>query len=109
VHQIEDLKTVPEQPTVSAADRAMEEFLRQATGVGANPSAPVNDLNSLVKKKKKPTPTATEASTPKEAAETVKAEEVEEEGKGKRKADEEVVEGPDEKKPKVSTEDSTTA
>ncbi|GAA5884722.1 hypothetical protein JCM16303_005246 [Sporobolomyces ruberrimus] len=108
-NKIEDLKTVPEQPTVSAADRALEDFLRQATGVGANPSAPVNDLNSLVKKKKKPTPTATEASTPKEAAETVKAEEVEEEGKGKRKADAEVVEGPDEKKPKVSTEDSTTA
>lgn len=107
--QIEDLKTVPLEPEPSASDKALEDFLRQATGgVGTSTSgAPVNDLNSLVKKKKKPTT----SSTPIPAAAAVKKEEapiegnVEEEGKGKRKAEEEVgKEGSEEKKVKVSSE-----
>ena len=92
------MKTVPTEPEPSAADKALEDFLRQATGVSGS-SAPVNDLNSLVKKKKKPSNIAAPAAVKKEEA---PIEVTEEDGKGKRKAEEEVgKEESEEKKVKV--------
>ncbi|GAA5949096.1 hypothetical protein JCM3765_004010 [Sporobolomyces pararoseus] len=76
--KIEDLKTVPTAPEPSTSDLALQDYLRQAAlgGGGSTTSLPVNDLNSLVKKKKKqPTTTTTEV-------------QVEGKGKGKRKAEE---------------------
>ncbi|BGP41166.1 hypothetical protein JCM10449v2_005137 [Rhodotorula kratochvilovae] len=53
--KIEDLRTVPEAPAPSAADSALEALLRQSQGVMAQAAASgsVNDLTSLVKRKKK--------------------------------------------------------
>ncbi|KAG0659814.1 hypothetical protein C6P46_005017 [Rhodotorula mucilaginosa] len=56
--KIEDLKTVPVAPAPTATDTALEAFLRQSTATmsSASASGEVNDLTSLVKKKKKPVP-----------------------------------------------------
>ncbi|GAA5820584.1 hypothetical protein JCM3770_007166 [Rhodotorula araucariae] len=53
--KIEDLRTVPEAPAPTAADAALEALLRQSQGVMAQAAASgsVNDLTSLVKRKKK--------------------------------------------------------
>ena len=55
--QIEELKTVPNEPVESApamAARALDEELRAAVPVSAvGSSTTVNDLTSIVKKKKK--------------------------------------------------------
>ncbi|GAA5926342.1 Hif1p [Sporobolomyces koalae] len=97
-NKIEDLKTVPTEPAPSASDLALESFLRSATGAApaGSTSAPVNDLNSLVKKKKKPTP----APASEQARPEGKTSEVEEQN-GKRKAEEPSTEQ-EEKKVKVS-------
>ncbi|GAA5852323.1 hypothetical protein JCM5353_006048 [Sporobolomyces roseus] len=102
-NKIEDLKTVPTEPEPSASDKALEDFLRQATGV--NSSAPVNDLNSLVKKKKKPISTPAAGVVKKEEA-PIEGTVVEEDGQGKRKAEEPVgkEEESEEKKVKVSSD-----
>ncbi|GAA5833192.1 hypothetical protein JCM3766R1_001432 [Sporobolomyces carnicolor] len=94
--KIEDLKTVPTAPAPSAADFALEQFLRQATGISSSSAGavPVNDLNSLVKKKKKKPTTAVVDGDEGEG-------EGEGEGKGKRKADPDTHDGPDEDAKKV--------
>ena len=86
--QIEDLKVVPEEAPKTESEKRLDELLKGAADAKA--SGVVNNLNSLVKKKKK-------------VVDTV--EEVVEEGKGKRKADEPVAEGSsEEKRAKVDEE-----
>ncbi|GAA5827466.1 hypothetical protein JCM11251_003823 [Rhodosporidiobolus azoricus] len=54
--KIEDLKTVPTAPAPTASDSALEALLRGSMSAmqSATASGQVNNLNSLVKKKKKP-------------------------------------------------------
>ncbi|GAA5999803.1 uncharacterized protein JCM10292_003751 [Rhodotorula paludigena] len=56
--KIEDLRTVPEAPAPTAADSALEALLRQSSNAMASAAASgsINDLTSLVKKKKKAAP-----------------------------------------------------
>ena len=63
--QVEELKTVPNEPGLSApalAAKSLDQELNANTGgstVKTEP-LPVNDLTSVVKKKKKPAPDATQ-------------------------------------------------
>ncbi|GAA5987312.1 hypothetical protein JCM10908_001904 [Rhodotorula pacifica] len=55
--KIEDLKTVPVAPAPTASDTALEAYLRlQTAAISSSGSGEINDLTSLVKKKKKPVP-----------------------------------------------------
>lgn len=59
-YQIEELKTTPNEPTESApalAANALDKALNRAGGSLVTSVAPVNDLTSMVVKKKKPTET----------------------------------------------------
>ncbi|POY75299.1 hypothetical protein BMF94_1670 [Rhodotorula taiwanensis] len=92
--KIEDLRTVPVAPAPSAADSALEAFLRQSSAtLRADPAAPVNDLSSLVKKKKKvePAPGIIQEEVKEPAVEenviVIKKQEGDEVPDGKRKAD----------------------
>lgn len=81
-------------PAPSAADSALEAFLRQSSAtLRADPAAPVNDLSSLVKKKKKvePAPGIIQEEVKEPAVEenviVIKKQEGDEVPDGKRKAD----------------------
>lgn len=78
--QIDDLKTAPVIQAQTEADKALQEALGKPT---MDPSAPVNDLSTLVKKKKKPPAAATMAN-----------------GESKRKAEDDVADV-DSKKPRI--------
>lgn len=89
--QVEELKTVPNEPTESAPDMVAKALDKELNAPGASSSAPasgeVRDLTSMVKKKKKaPAPEVDiAASSP----------------AGKRKAEDEAPESPSDKKPRV--------
>ncbi|GAA6060568.1 hypothetical protein JCM10212_006803 [Sporobolomyces blumeae] len=110
-NKIEDLKTIPTAPEPSASDLALEQFLRQATGVGASSAgpAPVNDLTSLVKKKKKVEPTAEPSTqtTPSVKSDVKVEDPADADGKGKRKAEDEMEkEGGELSEKKVKVDDA---
>lgn len=59
VSQVEELKTIPNEPTLSApalAAKVLDQVLnvQGSAAAGPNTPLPVNDLTSVVKKKKKP-------------------------------------------------------
>lgn len=88
--QIEDLKIVAEEAPKSATDLALDAFLATAAAKGISTSGVINNLNSLVKKKKAVVAPAVEDEGNVEAS-----------GSGsKRKGDE--VDGSEEKKSKFA-------
>lgn len=111
--QVEDLKTIPEQvangsgeSAMDAANRALDEALNPGLSA-VGPSAPVNDLSGMVRKKKKPA-----VSTPETVSAPNGTLEVDTKPNGKRKAEEDAMEvggtTPVEKKAKLE-EDAPAA
>ena len=91
--QVEELKTLPAEPTESApalVAKALDQELGAPGSASAAPAAPtqVNDLTSMVKKKKKPPVDAAAAPT-------------DVNGTGKRKVEDEHTHSPTEKKAKL--------
>lgn len=91
--KVEELKTIPNEPSESAPDMVAKALDKELTtgSAGGAPAAPVqvNDLTSMVKKKKKP-PVDANVEPPKEVA-----------GATKRKAEDDASESPSEKKAKL--------
>ena len=90
---MDELKTTPNEPTESApvmAAKALDAELGTRPAPAPVVPPPVNDLTSIVKKKKKPVPEVNGVSAPADAS-----------GSTKRKAESDAPESPSEKKAKV--------
>ncbi len=91
--QVDELKTIPNEPQESAptlAAKALDQELGAASSAAAPAPQAVNDLTSIVKKKKKP---VAEANGSEPSSNT-----------GKRKAEDDVPESASEKKAKMGSE-----
>ena len=92
---MEELKTIPNEPGLSVPALVAKALDQELNVASSTKSLPVNDLTSVVKKKKKP---AAEAETPQLDSETSAA------NPTKRKAEDDGSSSPTDKRPRVEEE-----